>query len=102
MDLLRITGQALLSASASGFAKAHLTELGGGMAEMEQHAVLLKEIQMRFDRKLKENEISLLEYWKEHLDRVGAMKQEGIAALQSQVKNVSEMMANRIRILKRG
>jgi hypothetical protein len=34
------------------------------MAEMEQHAVLLKEIQMRFDRKLKENEISLLEYWK--------------------------------------
>ena len=34
------------------------------MAEMEQQAALLKEIQMRFDRKLKENEISLLEYWK--------------------------------------
>jgi hypothetical protein len=72
------------------------------MAEMEQQAVLLKEIQVRFDRKLKENEISLLEYWKEQLDRVGAMKPEGIAALQLQVRNISEMMANRIRMLKRG
>lgn len=72
------------------------------MTEMERQAALLKEIQIRFDRKLKENEISLLEYWKGHLDRVGAMKPEGVAALQSQVKNISEMMANRIRMLKRG
>jgi hypothetical protein len=72
------------------------------MAEKEQQAVLLKEIQTRFDRKLKENEINLLEYWKEHLDRVGALKPEGIAALQLQVKNVSGMMANRIMMLKRG
>jgi len=72
------------------------------MADMEKQAALLKEIQLRFDRKVKESEISLLEYWKEHLDRVGAMKPEGIAALQVQVKNIAEMMANRIRMLKRG
>ncbi len=72
------------------------------MAERDQQAVLLKEIQTRFDRKLKEEEITLLEYWKDQVDRVAVMKPEGVAALQMQVKKISEMMANRIRILKRG
>jgi len=70
------------------------------MADQEQ-AALIKEVQARFDRKLKENEISLLEYWQEQVDRVAAMKPEGVAALQSQVRKISEMMANRIRMLKR-
>ncbi|MCL5808950.1 MAG: hypothetical protein M1418_10525 [Deltaproteobacteria bacterium] len=72
------------------------------MAENDHQAALLKEIQTRLDRKLKESEIDILEYWKEQMDRVAAMKPEGIAALQMQVKKISEMMANRIRILKRG
>ena len=71
------------------------------MAERDQQAVLLKEIQTRLERKLKDHEITLLEYWKEQVDRVAAMKPEGIAALQIQVRKISEMMANRIRILKR-
>ncbi len=71
------------------------------MAEREQQAVLVKEIQARFDRKVRENEISLLEYWKEQVDRVAVLKPEGIAALQMQVRKISEMMANRIRTLKR-
>ena len=71
------------------------------MAERDQQAVLLKEIQTRMERKVKDNEITLLEYWKEQVDRVAAMKPEGIAALQLQVRKISEMMANRIRILKR-
>jgi hypothetical protein len=71
------------------------------MAEKDQQAVLFKEIQTRFDRKLKECEIDLLEHWKEQIDRVALMKPEGIAALQQQVRRISEMMANRIRILKR-
>jgi hypothetical protein len=74
---------------------------GGRMAEKDQQAALFKEIQTRFDRKLKENEIDLLEHWKEQVDRVVLMKPEGIAALQQQVRKISEMMANRIRILKR-
>ena len=71
------------------------------MAERDQQAVLLKEIQTRLERKMKDHEITLLEYWKEQVDRVAALKPEGIAALQLQVRKISEMMANRIRILKR-
>ncbi len=71
------------------------------MAENDHQATLLKEIQTRLDRKLKEGEIGILEYWKEQVDKVAAMKPEGIAALQMQVRKISEMMANRIRILKR-
>ncbi len=71
------------------------------MAENDRQAALLKEIKTQFDRKLKEEEITLLEYWKEQVDRVALMKPEGVAALQMQVKKISEMMANRIRILKR-
>jgi hypothetical protein len=71
------------------------------MAEREQQAVLVKEIQARFDRKVKETEITLLEYWKEQVDRVAVLKPEGIAALQMQVRKISEMMANRIRTLKK-
>jgi hypothetical protein len=71
------------------------------MAENDHQAALLKEIQTRFDRKLKESEITILEHWKEQVDRVAAMKPEGIAALQMQVRKISEMMTNRIRILKR-
>lgn len=71
------------------------------MAERDQQTALLKEIQTRFERKLKDSEISLLEYWKSQVDRVAAAKPEGIAALQQQVRAISEMMANRIRMLKR-
>ena len=71
------------------------------MAEKEQQAALMKDIQARLDRKLKENEISLLEYWKEQIDRVGSMKPEGVAAHQAQIRKISEMMANRVRTLKR-
>jgi iron-sulfur cluster repair protein YtfE (RIC family) len=71
------------------------------MEEKGQQAALLKEIQSRFEQKLKESEIELLEYWKEQVDRVAGTKPEGVAALQTQVRRISEMMANRIRILKR-
>jgi hypothetical protein len=71
------------------------------MTEMDKDAVLIKEMQTRIDRKLKENEVEIVEYWREQIDRATAMKPEGIAALQQQLKNVSEMMNNRLRILKR-
>jgi hypothetical protein len=72
------------------------------MSDKEQQTALMKEVQLRFDRKLKESEISLIEYWKEQLDRVTALKPEGVAALQTQIRRISEMMENRIRMLKRG
>ena len=75
---------------------------GTEMAETDKQDALLREIQTRLDRKLRENELAFLEYWKEQLDAVTARKPEGVAALQTQVRKISEMMANRIRTLKRG
>jgi hypothetical protein len=71
------------------------------MAEREQQAVLVKEIQARLERKVKENEISFLEYWKEQVDQAAALKPEGVAALQMHVRKISDRMANRIQTLKR-
>ncbi|NTW17912.1 MAG: hypothetical protein HGA41_10730 [Syntrophaceae bacterium] len=69
---------------------------------MENHQAFIKEMQTRFDKKVKENEISLLEHWKSHLDKLLAMKPEGIASLQLQIKKITDMMENRIKILKKG
>jgi hypothetical protein len=59
-------------------------------------------MQTRFEKKVKENEISLLEYWKSHIDKLLTMKPEGIASLQLQIKKITDMMENRIKILKKG
>jgi len=71
------------------------------MNNMESSPAFVKELQARLDRKLKENEISILEYWKSQLVRLLSMKPDGIASLQSQIKRVSDMMDNRIRTIKK-
>jgi hypothetical protein len=50
---------------------------------------------------MKENEIALLEHWKAQLDKIAGMRPESIASVQIQIKNMAEMMANRIKILKK-
>jgi hypothetical protein len=67
----------------------------------EDRTAFLKEVQTRFDKKLKENEIAIIEHWKEQVDRMLAMKPDGIASLQLQIKKTSDMMANRIKVLKK-
>jgi len=62
---------------------------------------LMKELKAKFEQKMKENEISTLEYWKTQVDRLLNLKPEGIAALQLQIKRLSEMMENRIKTLKK-
>lgn len=69
---------------------------------MENHQAFIKEMQTRFEKKTKDNEISMLEYWKSHLDKLLTMKPEGIASLQLQIKKITDMMDNRIKILKKG
>jgi hypothetical protein len=71
------------------------------MADVEKNQAFIKEFQSRFDKKLKENEISLLEYWKSQLDKVLSMKPEGIASLQLQIKRISDMMDNRMKTIKK-
>ncbi len=68
---------------------------------MDDRTAFMKEVQTRFEKKIKENEISVLEHWKEQLDKILAMKPDGIASLQLQIKKTSEMMGNRIKILKK-
>lgn len=68
---------------------------------MDDQSALVKEFQARFAKKIKENEISSLEYWKEQLDKLLTLKPEGIAALQLQIKRISNMMGNRISTLKK-
>lgn len=71
------------------------------MGEMDNQESYVKALQARFEKKQKDNEKELLEYWKAHLDRIVSMKPEGVASLQTQIKKISDMMANRLMILKR-
>ncbi len=72
------------------------------MTHSEREAALAKEFQLRLDRKMREQEISQLEYWKAQLDPLVVAKPEGIAALQAQIRRVAEKMSNRIQMLKKG
>jgi len=71
------------------------------MGDADKQAAFMKEIQARFDKKLREQEISVVEYWKLQLDKLITMRPEGIASLQLQMKRISDMMANRIKMLKK-
>ena len=68
---------------------------------LTDQSALVKEIQAQFAKKVKETEIESLEYWKEQLDKLLILKPEGVAALQAQVKRVTNMMGTRINTLKR-
>lgn len=63
---------------------------------------LVKEFQKRLDKKVRENEISVIQYWKEKLDKLVAMKPEGIAPLKVEMQKLSNMMETRIVTLKKG
>jgi hypothetical protein len=71
------------------------------MAQMSSSDLFLKEYQDRFEKKIRENEINLLEHWKAQLDKIIAMRPDSVASLQLQISKISEMMANRIIILKK-
>ncbi|GAB6269089.1 hypothetical protein DS62_05685 [Smithella sp. SC_K08D17] len=69
---------------------------------MSSTDLFIKEYQDRFEKKIRENEISSLEHWKAQLDKIIATRQDSVASTQSQITKISEMMANRIKILKKG
>ena len=71
------------------------------MAAQDSSNAFIKEYQERFEKKLRENEITLLEHWKEQLDKIAGMRPDGIAGVLTQIKKTSEMMANRIGVLKK-
>ncbi len=72
------------------------------MATMDSSsAAFIKEYQERFEKKMRENEIALLEHWKEQLDKIENSRPDSIASVQMQIRKISEMMTNRIKVLKR-
>ena len=64
-------------------------------------AELLKEFQKKVEKKIRENEISVVQYWHERLGRLVSMKPDGIASLQLEIKKIYDMMENRIKTLKK-
>ena len=72
------------------------------MATMDSSATFIKEYQERFEKKLKENEIELLEHWKSQIDKIENSRPDSIASLLLQIRKMSEMMGNRIKVLKKG
>ena len=71
------------------------------MTKPGEESALVREYQKRLEKTLRENEISVLLHWKERLDRIIAMKPDGIASLQLELKKLSEGMGNRTKTLKR-
>lgn len=69
---------------------------------MDSSTAFIKEYQERFEKKLKENEIALLEHWKGQLEKIESSRPDSIASLQLQIRKTTEMMANRIKVLKKG
>lgn len=71
------------------------------MAAVESSSEIIKGYQERFEKKMRENEIAVLEHWKTQLDKIVAMRPESIASVQLHIKKMAEMMANRIKVLKK-
>jgi len=71
------------------------------MASMDSSGAFIKEYQERFEKKLKEHEIDLLEHWRAQLDKIVSMRPDGIASLQAQITKMADMMATRIKVLKK-
>ncbi len=46
--------------------------------------------------------MALLEHWKAQLDKIESSRPDSIASLQIQIRKLSEMMANRVKVLKKG
>ena len=73
----------------------------GGRAAMTNQE-FLRDFQEKVEKKLRENEIAVVQYWRERLDRAVSMKPDGIASLQMEIKRIYDMMEKRIQTLKKG
>ncbi|MCX7635514.1 MAG: hypothetical protein N2Z74_07200 [Syntrophales bacterium] len=72
------------------------------MQEKIDREALVREFQTQLERKLRENEIAVIQYWQANLAKLLSLKPEGVAALQVRIKKIHDMMGNRIQMLKRG
>jgi 50S ribosomal subunit-associated GTPase HflX len=68
---------------------------------MKDNSSFLREFQKKVELAKIDHEITVIQYWRGRLDKLIAMKPEGIGALQSEMTRLSGMMENRIKTLKK-
>lgn len=88
-----------------GIMPANLKRLlqGGNVANIDSSsAAFIREYQERFEKKMKENEVEILEHWRAQLEKIMTSRPDSVASLQMQIRKISEMMANRVKVLKKG
>lgn len=61
----------------------------------------LEQMKKKVARELAEREISVIEFWKEEIEKILHKKTESLAALQQEMRNLSERMENRLKIIKK-
>lgn len=71
------------------------------MGMIDNDLALLRKYQQKMEIKMRENEITIVQYWRDRLEKLISMKPEGIASLQLEMKNLSNMMGNRVGTLKK-
>jgi hypothetical protein len=61
----------------------------------------MEEMKKRVEKELQGKEITVIQYWKEEIDKGLRKPSESLSALQLDMKNLSARMENRLKVLKK-
>jgi len=63
--------------------------------------VFLDQMKKKVEKELTEREISVVEFWKEEIEKLLHKKTESLSALQQDLRNLSSRMENRLNVIKK-
>jgi predicted nucleic acid-binding Zn-ribbon protein len=61
----------------------------------------LEQMKKRVEKELTEREISVIEFWKEEIEKNLHQKTESLSALQQNLQNLLSRMENRLKIIRK-
>jgi predicted nucleic acid-binding Zn-ribbon protein len=61
----------------------------------------LEQMKKRVEKELTEREISVIEFWKEEIEKNLHQKTESLSALQQNLQNLTSRMENRLKIIRK-
>ena len=61
----------------------------------------LEQMKKRVEKELTEREISVIEFWKEEIEKNLHQKTESLSALQQNLQNLISRMENRLKIIRK-
>lgn len=61
----------------------------------------LEQMRKKVEKELAEREITVVEFWKEEIEKLLHKKTESLSALQQDLRNLSSRMENRLNVIKR-